>query len=367
MTRWWVALTVAASIAMPAHAATQWRVEPSLRVGGGLDDNVLFDNSGGDGIARGSVRLLARAWERHWNAFADTRVATATFALRGQTILLGELHTGGGVDLGRHLSARVRARVRTSDDPLGLAQFGVLGAQGRTFTFKGDSQLAWALDRRHELHFVGSFQGVTFLDPAFAARDGAALGVAVVANRRQTRAVALRAGVEARGFLGPSFASSVGLVPGVRLRLMRRTFLDVAGGALALSDAGGTLPVWIARLRLEKDWRQAGVALAASNDLTVPSGRAGVLESQLVEGVTRWGTNHLELRARVGLYRSRSTGDLASWAPGWGAEVDAFVHAGGPVWLGLSALRFERLATDHEPAIARDAVYLHVDVTGGRP
>lgn len=365
--RWWVAIAVAASASMPARAATQWQLEPSLRVGGGLDDNVLFDNSGGDGIVRGSVRLNGRAWERHWNAFADARLATATFAQRGETILLGELLTGGGVDLGRHVSARLRARIRTSDDPLGLAQFGVLGAQGRIFTFKGDSRLAWTIDRRHELQVVGSFQGVNFLDRAFAVRDGAGLGLALVASRRQTRELALRAGLEAHGYLGPSFASSVGLVPGVRLRLVRRTFLDVAGGALALSDAGGTQPVWIARLRLEKDWRQFGMALAASNDLTVPSGRAGVLESQLVEGVTRWGTSRVELRARVGLYRSRATDDAGAWSPGWGAEADAFVHAGGPVWLGLSALRFERLATDAEPAIARDAVYLHVDVTGGRP
>lgn len=361
------AMLLALVLPLSSQAATQFRLEPSVSMAGGADDNVLFDNSGGDGIGRGMVRLNARAWERHWNAFADTRLSTASFALRGRTILLGELFTGGRVEFGRHAHARLRARVRTSDDPLGLAQFGVLGAQGRTFTFKGTTEFGYDLDARHEVGLLATFQGVSFLDSTFADRDGASVGLAALVQRRQTRSLTARLGLETRGYLGGDFASSVGLVPGVRWRLARRTFLDVAGGALAFTDAGGTQPVFIARARFEKDWRRLGVALAASHDLTVPSGRGGVLEGQLAEGVARWGTRRVELRARMGFYRSHPSPNDARWVPGWGGEAEAFWHAGGPVWLGLSVLRFERLETAFEPAIARDAVYLRVDVTGGRP
>lgn len=360
-------MAACALLAMPARAATQSRIEPSLTLSGGYDDNVLFDNSGGDAIGRAMVRLNARAWERHWNAFGDARLMTSTFLERGRTLVLGEVLGGGSVQFGRHLSGGVQTRVRTADDPLGLAQFGVLGVEGRTLTYKGVAQLGYEINPRHEVSLEAAFQGVNFFDQAYANEGGASVGLTAIVTRLQTRAVALRLGLESRVFVGADFATAVGLVPGVRWRLSRRTFLDVASGALAFTDDGGTHPVWIARVRLEREWRRLGFAIAAANDLTVPSGRFGVLEGQLAEGVARWGTRRVEARARAGVYRSHSTLHAGEWVPGWGAEAEAFVLLGGPVWLGASVMRFERMATSVESAISRDAVYLRVDITGGRP
>lgn len=366
-----VVLSLAAALTLSstaARAATQSSLEPSVSLSGGYDDNVLFDNTGGDAIGRAMVRLNARAWERHWSAFGDARLMTSTFLERGRTLVLGELLGGGRIRVGRHVSGSLRARVRTADDPLGLAQFGVLGVEGRTLTYKGVAQLGYVFNPRHELGLEAAFQGVNFFSSAYAAEGGASVGLTALATRLQTPSLALRLGVESRLFVGADeFASAIGVVPGVRWRLSRRTFLDMAGGALAFMEDGGTHPVWIARVRLEREWRRLGFALAAANDLTVPSGRFGVLEGQLAEGVARWGVRRVEVRARAGVYRSHSTLRAGGWVPGWGAEADAFFLLGGPVWLGASVMRFERLATSVESAISRNAVYLRLDVTGGRP
>lgn len=361
-----VLLVMIAGIGPRALAATQYDVVPSLTLSGGYDDNVLFDNSGGDAILRPAVRLEARAFERHWNLFTDARVTSLTYFGAGRTILLGELLAGARARLGRDWRVGFRGRMRTSDDPLGLAQFGVLGVEGRTFAWKGDADAELRLSARNRLRFDGTFQGVSFFEPVYAGDAGASAGLAASFVRRERRDFDWRLAVESRAFFGrDDQAFAVGGVPGVRLRLARRTFLDVSAGVLALVEKSEAEPVGIGRLRLEREGRGWGGGLALAKDLTVPAGRFGVLSSQLAEGIVRWGNRRFETRARAGFYRSR--GNQHAWASGWGAEAEAFVQLGGPFWAGLTAMRFSRLASEAEPAISRDAVYLRIDVTGGRP
>jgi hypothetical protein len=109
------------------------------------------------------------------------------------------------------------------------------------------------------------------------------------------------------------------------------------------------------------------VELSAAQDLTVPAGRGGVLYEQLLEGVGHYGDHDWQLRARGGFYRSHPNPRSNEWVPGYGAEAGVFRHLVSSVWLGLSAMRFERLQTAQQPSLARDAIYMQLDFTGDRP
>lgn len=351
-----------------AQAAMQFELTPRLTVSGGGDDNVLFDGRGGDAIGRSELRLSARAWDRRWSTQLDAGAAALGFAQRGSWVLLGESNLAASARVTRHLRLRARGRVRGADDPLALAQVGLLAAGGRTLAYRGGAEVDYALTPRWTMGGGVRVDGVTFLDQGAPDTDGLALGGNVAARFQLSRPLALVSAIESRVFLQSGvIGTSAALMPGVRYRLARRTFVEAAAGPLAFFDERGAMLMPAARAGFQIDGRRWGAAISAAHDLSVPSGRGGVLVGQLVEAVGRTGTDRLELRARGGIYRSHPTPRDPAWVPGYGLEASAFLRVAKWTWLGVSAMRFERLATGTEPAAARDAISLRIDLTPDRP
>jgi hypothetical protein len=194
-----------------------------------------------------------------------------------------------------------------------------------------------------------------------------AVTLEVAPSWRATRAVTLRPALEGRVYLQDGLrGESVALVGGVRWRTARRTFVEAGVGPLVYSDDAGTLWRPVLRARAQREWRVAALEATVSHDLTVPAGRGGVLAGQLAEVVGRIGPRDWELRARGGAYRSHPDPRDERWVPGWGYEASAFRRLLPALWLGVSALRFERLASSVEPAVSRDSVWLRLEM-GARP
>lgn len=351
-----------------AGAAPQYEAVPSLSLRAGADSNVLFDGLGGDRVGRGSLRLLLRAHDRDWGLRGDVSGGLLGFQTRGRVVPLGEGTFKAHRRFSRDTQLTSEGRLRGADDPLALAQLGVLGGGGLTLGWRSRVDLRHRLDRSWSVGAGARFDGVEFFDPALAARGGLSVGGSAHARWRANRWLSFIPELEARTFLGDGFAGwSAGAVPAVRLRLARRTFADVAAGALMFFDARGSLPFAVARAGLTWDGRHAGLALAAAQDLQVPMGRGGVTQGQLLEAVARWGAPGWELRGRAGGYRSRSDVRSDTWAPGYGVEAGAFVRLAPVVWMGLSALHFARLPAGGAPGMTREAVYLRLELGGGRP
>lgn len=357
-----------------ARAATQTELVPVLSFAAGVDDNVLFDGAGGDQVGKGALRLRGQAFDRTWKAALELGAGALGFQERQRLVLTGE--SIGTFDLtpspGQHFEALVR--VRAADDPLALAQVGLLAASGRALGLRARSLWEQRVDRRWGFAVGAGFDGVRFLPTPgvtlpTTVQDGGAASALVSLRHRLTPRLVLDPTLEGRLFLTDAglAAESMSLLAGAMWIVARRTNLSLALGPTAYRDDLGTLFMASARLQLDTSGRRYQVGVSASHDLTVPASRAGVLAGELAEAVGRWGTRSVELRARAGLYRSRPSPRDERWFPGYGLEAGAFLRVLPVAWLGVSALRFERLATATEPALARDAVYLRLDLTTGRP
>lgn len=353
-----------------AVAAMQSDVDVGVSLAGGYDSNILFDGRGGDRIGRGALLLSARLYDRRWSAVFDLQASALGFQLHEEVAFLGESRVRLRNRLDRRNTAFLRSRVRAADDPLSLAQMGMIGATGRALSYRNVAGLEHRLTPRWTLGGTLHFDGVEFLDQQVVSglAGGFAAGAGMQARWRWSRPLTLQSSLEGRVYSSDGWlAQSVALLPGVRWRLMRRTFVEANAGALAFFDEQGWVPFWVGRGTFTWEGRRLGAEVVLANDLTVPAGRGGLVAGQLAEGIVRRSTERVELRMRAGFYRSHPSPRDMRWVPGYGLEAGAFLRVLPWTWLGLTAMRFERLATDAEPAVARNAVHLRLDFTSGRP
>lgn len=362
-----LAATIASVVAADAQAEMQSRIYPGLSVGFGGDDNVLFDGSGGDVMGRGAFHLQGVAWDRDYRAVLDARLSLVGFWERESTVLVGESIGNFRSRLGRHTGLRFRGRARGGDDPLALAQIGVFAAPGQSVVWKTGADVEHHLDARTSIGAGVVYDGVSFLD-ANAPGDGSAPGIAFFGRYQATPRLTLNVGVESRAYFSDGYlASSVTPMPTVEFRLTRRTKLEAGAGPIVYGDDLGWTVLPAARIGVVQEWRHLGLTTQLSQGLTVPTGRGGVLDALGAEAVVHYGTNWTELRGRGGVYRSHPSPRVEESVVGWAAEVAAFRHLKGPVWLGASAQHVMRLATDVEPSMARNVGWVRIELTRGRP
>lgn len=352
-----------------AQAAMQSDFDAGLTLWGGYDSNVLFDGMGGDRIGRAGLNLRALLYDRRWSAAFDLNASALGFDQRQQFVFLGEGRIRLIRRFDRHTVGFVRSRLRAADDPLALAQIGMLGVSGRALSYRNLAGLQHRITPRLGIEWSLQFDGVELLESQTSgAPGGFAAGANVRAHWRWTRPLTLNNSIEGRIYSSDGWlAESVAWLPGVRWRLARRTFVEVNAGALAYFDDQGFLPFWVGRGTWTLEGRRFGAEVVIANDLTVPAGRGGLIAGQIAEGIVRRGTERTELRMRGGFYRSHPTPRDDRWVPGYGLEAAAFVRVLPLTWMGIGVMRFERLATDREPAESRNAIHLRVDLTSDRP
>jgi hypothetical protein len=349
------------------RATPQWRWTPRVGLAAGYDDNVLFEpQPDGDVLSRAQLRLGLRTYERAWRLDGEVGASVLRFADHGRTVWLGETTWKGHLRLDRIWRLGTQLRLRAADDPLALAQVGLLAGRGGTLGFRSSLFAEQRIDRRWRLVETLRFDGVNFYDPG-AGRDGQAVTLELAPSFRASRTLTLRPAIEGRVYLQDGVLSeSLALIGGVRWRWSRRTFVEGAVGPLVYSDDAGSVWRSVLRARAQREWRVAALEATVSHDLTVPAGRGGVLAGQLAELIGRFSPRDWELRARGGAYRSHPSPRDERWIPGWGVEAAAYRRLLPTLWLGVSALRFERLASSVEPALSRDSVWLRLE-TGARP
>lgn len=360
---------VALLAAFPARAAVQTRLRAAWLAGAGADDNVLFDGRGGDAVGRTTLRLEGRAHDRLWSAQLLAAPTLLGFAQAQRFALLGELRGSARARPDRHVLLATSLRLRAADDPLALAQIGLMASHGRTLAFRAEAHAQVRPSRPWTLDGALRLEGVRFLEPQpTLARDGESVGMALRAGRRLDRTLRIDSEVLGRLFLTRTATTAgLGWTPGLRWRLARRTFVEAAAGPQFYRDDTGTLPGWTGRVRAQWAGRALAAELTAAHDLTVPAGRGGVSATDFAEAVGRWATPDVEARLRLGAYFSRSSPRADAVVPGAGGEAAMLVRVAPSVWVGGSVLRFERLATAAEPSLVRNAVYAWFAFTGDRP
>lgn len=356
-------------LARPALAAVQTNFEAGISTSAGYDSNVLFNGLGGDGVGRFGLLLKGRLYERLWSTSFELDATSLGFLERQQLVFLGESRLSARRRLDRRNSTWLRARLRAADDPLALAQIGMLGAAGRALSWRSQAGYEHRFSSRVAMDLLLGFDGVHFLDPHLSQLPGGMAGRAGLgASWRLTRILGLSQRLEGRLFFSEGWlAQSVSWQPGVRLRLARRSFLEASAGPVVIFDPQGSVPDWNARARWSLEGRSFGADLVLAKDLSLPGSRGGLISTQLLEGIVRRGTLNTELRLRSGIYRSHPALRDPRWVLGYGLEGAGFVKVLPLVWLGVSAMRFERLASDFEPAQSRNALYLQLNVGAGRP
>jgi hypothetical protein len=352
-----------------AQAATQLSFKPGAVLAGGLDDNLLFNGSGGDRVGRAGLNLDFKGWDRLWNLSFNLGVSLYGFQERQRIVPLGESTLNGTFELDRWDVIRTRVRARGSDDPLGLAQIGLLGAAGNVLGYRSFVEYEHGFDPRWSVATVATFDGITYFDPAFSDHGGYAAGGSLQPRFKLQRDLTLQLLAGGRTFFSQGVVEgySLDLMPGIRYRLARRLFVEADVGPALFHDSTGFSPLPVARGLFEYDDRNLGARLTAGQDLSVPNGHSGVLLMELVEGMVRWGNVDWEFRTRAGYYRSLGSLHSSDWQPGYGLQAEAHRRLVSFVWLGVSGVRFDRLATQYQPGMARDAIYLQLDLTQGRP
>lgn len=355
--------------ASPAEAAVRSRYRAAVGFAAGADSNVLFDGSGGDRLGRGTLSLEGRFADHRWSAGLDLRGTLLGFEERQKLVALGEVLARMSVRTSRLSTMHGRARLRAADDPLSLAQIGLLGTSGRALSLRSSLDFEHRLAPRWTIESSLSLYGLRFLDPVPGAPEGGeSLGLRAGLRHRLTRPLTLEGAAEGRVFTsGDWLAGSGALLPGVRWRLARRTFVRASGGPLLYGDAQGVLPLWVGRAGLTVEGRRSGGEILVAHDLTFPAGRGGIIAGQLAEALGRISGERTELRARGGFYRSHPSPRDDRVALGWGVEAGAFYRVIPGTWLGIVGSHFERLATDTEPRLIRDVVFVRLDFTATRP
>lgn len=362
------AMFLASLLARPAGAASQLQLHPSVILSGGVDDNLLFNGTGGDKVGRGGVGLDLKGWDRLWSVSFQAGLSVYGFAQRQRIVPLGETTLNGMAELGRWDKLNVRVRARGSDDPLGLAQIGLLGAAGNVLGYRSTLEYEHGFDARWSLATVFNYSGVAYFDDLYSDRSGSVVGLGLEPRFQLTRDLSFHIEASERTFLSRGLQGySINALPGVRYRIARRFFAEAEVGPALFHDAGGYTPLPVGRGAVEYDERYLGARLTVSHDLGVPNGRAGVLLMDIVEGMVRWGSLDWEIHGRTGYYRSLASIRAEEWQPGYGLQAEVHRRLASFVWIGLSALRFERLATQFQPGMARNAIYLQLDLTQGRP
>ncbi len=363
-------LVSSAVLVAPVVAAGEEQVlfRPGAILAAGADDNLLFDGTGGDRVGKLALRLNLKTWDRLWNLDLDATAALYGFQERQQLVPLGESTLNTLVRLGHEDTFEAKAKVRGSDDALGLAQVGLLGAAGTVIGYRILADVEHHFDARWSLTTPVRVDGISFLDAPYAYRSGWAASAGVEPQYRFTRDLTLLTEVDERNFVASDYFGVAGdILPGARYRLDRRLFVELQAGTSLFHDDQGFVPVPVMRGYLDYDTRYFGLRLTASQDLAVPSGRSGVLLMQLGEVQTDYGTQDWEFRVRGGYYRSLSSPRVSDWQPGYGAQAEAYRKLASFAWIGVTALRFDRVATVYGPAMARDAIYAQIEVTEGRP
>jgi hypothetical protein len=362
------ALTLSLAFASTARASEQTRFQPTAIISAGVDDNLLFNGTGGDRVGRAGFRIDLKTWDHLWTLSLNLGASVYGFQLHQKIVPLGESTLHSSVTFGHWDALHLQGRVRGSDDPLGLAQIGLLGAEGSVIGYRAMGEEEHAFDARWSLATLVRADGIAYLDQPYQQKTGEAAGIGLQPRYMLTRDLMLNVEANERAFFAQGISGTAfDSLAGARLRLARRLFADVQAGPSFFHDSQGVLPLPVARTDLEYDDRNWGAGFTAWQDLAVPNGRAGVLLMQLAEATARYGDLGWEFRVRGGYYRALSSPRSNEWTPGYGVQLEAYRHVGSFAWVGVTALRFERLPTALESDMARDAIYAQIEVTEGRP
>lgn len=366
---WLGAAVLAVAIAAPegARADTQYQLRPSLILGGGYDDNLLFNGTGGDRVGQGGVKIDLKAWDRLYTLKLDAGMYVYGFQERAQIVPLGESTLDARYELGRLDVLSGWARIRGSDDALGLAQLGIMNAEGSVIGYRSYGEYEHAFDARASTATLLTYDGVSFFTPPYTSKSGSAVGVGEEPRYRLTRELTLETTVDERNFVADGLQGvAADVLPGVRYRLSHHLYMDVNAGLSVFHDTG-TVPLAVGHGLLEYDVHEWGLRVTASQDLAVPTGRAGVLFMDLVETTGEYTARDWVFRLRGGYYRTLGSPTATAWDPGYGFDGEGYRRVAGFAWVGFSGMRFMQLATPLQQPMARDAIYAQVVLTGDTP
>ena len=351
-----------------ARGDSQVDFKPGLVLGGGYDDNLLFNGQGGDALGEVGGLVDLKAWERRYNLELHLGLYAYGFLQHEQIAPLGESTLNFTGDITRLDTFRARVKVRGSDDPLGLAQLGLLNVHGNVLGYRTGSEFEHLFDERTSLAALFNVDGIGFLTPTYTSESGEAFTVGMEPRYRFTRDITGEVSVQERNFFGLTLEGiSVAALPGVRYTIMRHLYAEGDIGPALFHNTEENTPLPIGHALLEYDDHTWGARLTASQDLAVPTGRSGVLLMDLVETTVRYGDNNWEFRVRGGYYRSLASPTASLWEPGYGAQVEAYRKLGDFTWIGFRAVRFQNIATPYQQPTAEDAIYAQITLTKARP
>jgi hypothetical protein len=374
------AATLAAGAAQ-AHVYSEW--QPRLSIGGGYDDNVLLDGSGGDGYGQVLPGLKLYLFGDHglkstidcqvgFSRLADPQLYPAA---QGDLVLnnlcLADLKTR----LGSRSALHFDLKTQYAQDPFAIANLGLLLRPGQTSIFytRLNDDVSYRTSTRGTVLYGVDENGLYFKpgDPG----NGLVLAPHVGYEHRFTEEDTWTATLRQQVFfaLSPPDAvktwgsgtsgESTSAFFGYKRHLSPVTDFSIsAGPSVVARPAHGTAVMPAGRADLEMATPYSGVHLTVMHDLALAATAPGPIVVDLGElAVFGELTSWLVGRLYGGVYRNAAVENYQTGTAGYGVGAGLDVRFTRALTLGATVGRDARLGgTDFENQVDRDVVIVRL-------
>jgi hypothetical protein len=367
---------LAALAAAGAEAKVYAEWQPRVAVGGGYDDNILLDGSGGDPFAQLVPGLKLYLFGDHsMRATFDCQIAGSRLqhpdkypAANGDLVVNqlcgGEYHTR----LGTRTALRFNIREQYAQDPFAVNNLGLLLRPGQTQIFYSRTHAELSYRATQYGTVLMTLDGNTLFFKPGDPGNGTLLAPRVAYERRFTPRDSWSVGVREQTFFALGAATvatqqtwglnttgiGAAALGGYSHHFSPVMLLEVHAGPAAIFRPEGNSVLPVAQVDVEAETPTAGFHFTALHDLQLGPSRGGPLVGDLAEVAamtTLWPS--VLGRVRGGLYRNEIVGAPATGIVGYSVGVGLDFKLNRAWTLGGAFGREARLTGD---AIANAAV-----------
>jgi hypothetical protein len=383
---------MAVAAARPASAKVYLEWKPRLSLFAGLNDNVLFDGSGGDafGQARPGVRLDIFG-DHQFHVDIDCQAGIGRllhpdrFTINGGAFASAEQCVANYKDrYSPRTTSHFLFRSTYAQDPFAISGMGLLLRAGQTQVFSSrlSGEVDHAVSPRARWQFGVDSQVLAFgsNDPGNGAVFTPSIGYAYRLTPYDTLVVAGREQLFYSFGATPQAAAPQGVPGGIlneghsllltwERRLQRLVTMKLSGGPLYVTGQNGGQISPTARLEIQSFDRDLSARLIVSHDLIIGATRAGALVGDLAEVGMVANIGDFTTGMRAGIYRNAGIPSQfqSLGSAGYTGEISLDYHVTREWTLGLAALRDAPINSFDTMRVDRDVVQMRLTWERFRP
>ena len=383
---------VAVAAAWPASAKVYLEWKPRLSLLAGLNDNVLFDGSGGDGFgqARGGVRLdMFGDHQFHVDLDCEAGIGRLLhpdqFTINGGAFASAEQCVAHYKDrYSPRTTSHFLFRTTYAQDPFAISGLGLLLRAGQTqvFSSRVSGEVDHAVSPRAQWQFGIDSQVLAFgaNDPGNGAVFTPSIGYAYRLTPYDTLTIAGREqlfysfgatpqATAPDGVPGGIVSEGHGLLLTWERRLQRLVTMKLSGGPLYVTGQNGGTISPTARVEIQSYGRDLSAYVLLSHDLIIGAFRAGPLVGDLAGAGVIANLGDFAGGMRAGLYRNAGIPSQfqSLGATGYTGEISLDYHLTREWTVGLAALRDGAFNSLDPLRVDRDVVQMRITWERFRP